>query len=152
MILPSIEEGFGLVCVEAMGSGCVPLVSDVCTELCRHGENALVHSVGDVETLTRHLTLLHERPSELDAPPAAARSSPRRAQRGTQRVSRSSARTGAPCLPVRNYTVSGRVVSLESRSAEDDARSRGRLVSHNEAGGLGPVSTSSWRMGNREAG
>jgi len=66
MVLPSIEEGFGLVCVEAMGSGCVPVVSDACTELCRHGENALVHHVGDVETLSHHLTLLYERPDELE--------------------------------------------------------------------------------------
>ena len=58
LMLPSIEEGFGLVCVEAIGSGCVPLVSDACTELCVHDQNALVHAVGDVDTLTRHLTLL----------------------------------------------------------------------------------------------
>lgn len=60
LVLPSIEEGFGLVCAEAMGSGCVPLVSDACTEICVHMGNALVHRVGDVETLTRHLTMLHE--------------------------------------------------------------------------------------------
>jgi glycosyltransferase involved in cell wall biosynthesis len=60
LVLPSIEEGFGLVCTEAMGSGCVPLVSDACTDICKHMENALVHHVGDVEALTEHITLLHE--------------------------------------------------------------------------------------------
>lgn len=60
MVLPSIEEGFGLVCVEAMGSGCVPLVSDACTDVCRDGENALVHRVGDVAALTRQITTLGE--------------------------------------------------------------------------------------------
>jgi glycosyltransferase involved in cell wall biosynthesis len=60
LVLPSIEEGFGLVCTEAMGSGCVPLVSDACTELCRHMENALVHHVADVDALTQHITMLHE--------------------------------------------------------------------------------------------
>lgn len=59
LILPSIEEGFGLVCAEAIGSGCVPLVSDACTEICVHMGNSLVHHVGDVETLAKHLTLLH---------------------------------------------------------------------------------------------
>jgi glycosyltransferase involved in cell wall biosynthesis len=59
-VLPSIEEGFGLVCTEAMGSGCVPLVSDACTDECRHMENALVHAVGDVDAIERHITALHE--------------------------------------------------------------------------------------------
>ncbi len=65
LVLPSIEEGFGLVCTEAIGSGCVPLVSDACTELCRHGQNALVHAVADVDALEAHITMLHEDPALL---------------------------------------------------------------------------------------
>jgi glycosyltransferase involved in cell wall biosynthesis len=60
LVLPSIEEGFPLVCAEAMGSGCVPLVSEVCTDLCEHMHNALVHPIADVDALTQHITYLHE--------------------------------------------------------------------------------------------
>lgn len=60
LVLPSIEEGFGLVITEAIGSGCVPLASEACTEICSHMKTGLVHRVGDVETLTRQITLLHE--------------------------------------------------------------------------------------------
>lgn len=66
LVLPSLEEGFGLVCTEAMGSGCVPLVSDACTDVCRHMDNSLVHPVGDVETLAAQITLLHENRSLLE--------------------------------------------------------------------------------------
>jgi glycosyltransferase involved in cell wall biosynthesis len=58
LVLPSLAEGFGLVAAEAMGSGCVPLVSDACTDICKHMENALVHRVGDVQTLTQQITML----------------------------------------------------------------------------------------------
>jgi len=60
MILPSIEEGSALVCSEAIGSGCVPLVSEASSGICRHLDNALVHPVGDVKTLVEHITLIHE--------------------------------------------------------------------------------------------
>jgi glycosyltransferase involved in cell wall biosynthesis len=60
LTLPSVEEGFGLVCTEAMGSGCVPLVSDACTDVCQHMQNALVHHVGDVEALARHISVLNQ--------------------------------------------------------------------------------------------
>jgi glycosyltransferase involved in cell wall biosynthesis len=60
LVLPSIEEGSALVTSEARGSGCVLLVSEAAGAICRHMENALVHRVGDVATLARHFTMLHE--------------------------------------------------------------------------------------------
>ena len=60
LVLPSIEEGFGLVITEAMGSGCVPLASEACTEICSHMKTGLMHSVGDIDSLERHITMLHE--------------------------------------------------------------------------------------------
>jgi glycosyltransferase involved in cell wall biosynthesis len=59
-VLPSIEEGSALVTSEARGSGCVLLVSEATGAICKHMENALVHRVGDVETLSRQISLLHE--------------------------------------------------------------------------------------------
>jgi glycosyltransferase involved in cell wall biosynthesis len=59
-VLPSLEEGSPLVCAEAMASGCVNLVSDVCTDVCQHMENALVHRAGDTDTLSRHIGSLYE--------------------------------------------------------------------------------------------
>ena len=60
LMLPSIEEGFGLVCTEAMASGCVPLVSEACTDLCRDGVNSLVHPIADVDKLAEQLSLVAE--------------------------------------------------------------------------------------------
>jgi glycosyltransferase involved in cell wall biosynthesis len=60
LVLPSIEEGSALVTSEARAGGCVLLVSENTGATCRHMENALVHSVGDVAALTQHLTMLHE--------------------------------------------------------------------------------------------
>ncbi len=60
LVLPSIEEGFGLVVTEAMGSGCVPLASEACTEICDHMKTGLMHRIGDVDALAQHITMLHE--------------------------------------------------------------------------------------------
>jgi glycosyltransferase involved in cell wall biosynthesis len=60
LVLPSIEEGSALVTSEARGSGCVLLVSEAAGAICKHLENALVHRVGDVEALTRQITMLDE--------------------------------------------------------------------------------------------
>jgi glycosyltransferase involved in cell wall biosynthesis len=60
LVLASITEGFGLVVAEAIGSGCVPLVSDRVTDVCRHMSNALVHPVGNSDVLSQHITMLYE--------------------------------------------------------------------------------------------
>jgi glycosyltransferase involved in cell wall biosynthesis len=60
LVLPSIEEGSALATYEARGCGCVLLVSNAAGAVCNDFENALVHSVGDVPALTRHLNMLHE--------------------------------------------------------------------------------------------
>jgi len=60
LVLPSIEEGFGLVITEGMGAGCVPLASEACTEICSHMKTGLMHKIGDVEALTQHITMLHQ--------------------------------------------------------------------------------------------
>ena len=68
-VLPSVEEGSALVSYEAQACGCIPVVSEATGSRCRDGVDGLVHSPGDVATLTDQLRRLHR-----DA--AARRASP----------------------------------------------------------------------------
>ena len=105
LVLPSIEEGFGLVIAEAMGSGCVPLASDACTEICSHMKTGLMHRVGDVEALTQHITMLHEdrillerlRATCLEAAPGVTWTAAGRMLLGAYRETIAAHRAGAPC-------------------------------------------------------
>jgi glycosyltransferase involved in cell wall biosynthesis len=58
LLLPSLEEGFGLVVTEAMSSGCVPLASDACTELCGQMQSGFVHCARDTRALTEQIDML----------------------------------------------------------------------------------------------
>ncbi len=55
-VLPSLEEGSALACSEALGCGCVALVSDATSGVCTDGVDSLVHPAGDVAALTEHIT------------------------------------------------------------------------------------------------
>jgi glycosyltransferase involved in cell wall biosynthesis len=66
LVLPSIEEGSALVTSDARASGCVLLVSEAAGAVCENMKNALVHSVGDVEALAEHITMLHHDRSLLE--------------------------------------------------------------------------------------
>lgn len=60
LVQPSIEEDSALVTAEARGSGCALLCSDAAGAVCTRMQNALVHRAGDVATLGRHISMLHE--------------------------------------------------------------------------------------------
>jgi glycosyltransferase involved in cell wall biosynthesis len=104
LVLPSIEEGFGLVIAEAMGSGCVPLASEACTEVCSHMKTGLMHRIEDVEELTQHITLLHEdrglleklRTAGLDAAPGVTWTAAGRVLLDAYRETIRSYKAGAP--------------------------------------------------------
>jgi glycosyltransferase involved in cell wall biosynthesis len=58
LVLPSIEEGSALVTWDAIGCGCVLVVSDATGAYCEHMKNALIHKAGNVEELSSHITML----------------------------------------------------------------------------------------------
>jgi glycosyltransferase involved in cell wall biosynthesis len=59
LVLSSVEEGSALVCYEAIGAGCVLLVSDASGAKCRHGTDSLVHRMRAVDELAEHFSQLH---------------------------------------------------------------------------------------------
>jgi len=58
LILASLAEGSALVTYEARACGCVLLVSEASGAPCRHMYDALVHKVGDVDSLREHIDML----------------------------------------------------------------------------------------------
>jgi glycosyltransferase involved in cell wall biosynthesis len=58
LVLSSVEEGSALVTYEAQSCGCALLVSKAAGAVCEHMVGGLVHEVGDVVTLGRHMGLL----------------------------------------------------------------------------------------------
>lgn len=58
LIVPSLAEGSALVTYEGRACGCVLLVSEASGAPCRHMYDALVHKVGDVDSLRQHIDML----------------------------------------------------------------------------------------------
>ncbi|MBZ8134452.1 glycosyltransferase family 4 protein [Afifella sp. IM 167] len=76
MIMPSRFEGFGLTLVEAMATGCVPVVSrlrGVTDRIVSDGENGFLFPVGDWPAAARLLARLIDDPERLAAMSGRAR-------------------------------------------------------------------------------
>jgi len=58
LVMPSLAEGSALVTYEARACGNILLVSSSSGAICKHMENALVHTPGDVDTLRDHIDLI----------------------------------------------------------------------------------------------
>ncbi|MCP2032071.1 glycosyltransferase involved in cell wall biosynthesis [Okibacterium sp. HSC-33S16] len=58
LLLPTIEEGSALVTYEAQGAGVIPLVSEASGAMVEHAVNGLLHTPGDVATLSSQIDLV----------------------------------------------------------------------------------------------
>lgn len=67
LVLPSLEEGFGLVVVQALNCGIPCIVSDAvgAGDLIRHRENGSIFPAGDAKALAEELTWWRTRPKTL---------------------------------------------------------------------------------------
>lgn len=66
-VLPSINEGFGIVYVEAMRCGCVPIgtIGEGIDGTIVNGENGLLVSPNDVSSVVQAVCTLFENPEEM---------------------------------------------------------------------------------------
>ncbi|MGB6829061.1 MAG: glycosyltransferase, partial [Terracidiphilus sp.] len=63
-VLPSFEDGFGMVVLEAMASGCPVIVSSSAgaSDVVSEGSNGFIVPAGDVNAIAGHLEYLHRNP------------------------------------------------------------------------------------------
>jgi glycosyltransferase involved in cell wall biosynthesis len=72
-LMTSRKEPFGMVTIEAMSMGCVPIAYDIpsgSTEIIEHGKSGLLVPLGDIRTWAEHIRSLHhdrERLAQLSA-------------------------------------------------------------------------------------
>lgn len=64
LVLPSMQDGFGMVLSQAMACGCVPVASSHtgAWDAFEHGRSGLVFPAGDAHALTTHLQRLADEP------------------------------------------------------------------------------------------
>jgi hypothetical protein len=71
--MPTRKESFGMVTIEAMSMGCVPIAYDIpsgSTEIIERGKSGLLVPLGDIDAWAEHIRALHhdrERLADLSA-------------------------------------------------------------------------------------
>jgi glycosyltransferase involved in cell wall biosynthesis len=62
LLMPTRKESFGMVTIEAMSMGCVPIAYDIpsgSTEIIEHGKSGLLVPLGDIRSWAEHIGSLH---------------------------------------------------------------------------------------------
>ncbi len=63
LLMTSRKEPFGMVTIEAMSMGCVPIAYDIpsgSTEIIEHGKSGLLAPLGDISAWAEHIRSLHQ--------------------------------------------------------------------------------------------